>query len=89
MDVCLSPSQIEILFKYVTVYNYYYYINYGNGYWIREQYNFERIGMKIGFVALMANIGYCEEFACSMNSWTVCDSYHSWPFQAIPFMHVC
>jgi len=37
----------------------------------------------------MANTGYSEECAHSMNSWTVCDSYHSWLFQAIPRMHVC
>jgi len=41
------------------------------------------------FVTLMANTGYSEECAHSMNSWTVCDSYHSWLFQAIPRMHVC
>ena len=41
------------------------------------------------FVTVMANTGYSEECAYSMNSWTVCDSYHSWLFQAIPLMHVC
>jgi hypothetical protein len=42
--------------------------NSGNGYWIREQYNFERISINNGFVALMATTGYSEECACSMNS---------------------
>jgi len=41
------------------------------------------------FVTLMANTGHTEECAYSMNSWTVCDSYHLWLFQAIPLMHVC